>query len=148
MITSYIFGMSTASEHKKGFENYSGIKRKTLTKKFISDGVDPQIRNAVIELNKQGFQTVMSCAGHTISGYRPYIHKDGIALSIRGYGYIILKSVKYNRDRVFGILKNHGLGGLQQHAGIMHGYRVVAVTFNPVGHKARSDNSISWIGVN
>jgi hypothetical protein len=138
---------SKTAEYKKGFEDYSGIKRKTLRVKFTSNGVDPQIRNAVIELNKHGFQTVMSCAGHTILGYKPTVYRVRNGISIRGYGYIIVKSIKYNRDRVFGILKKHGLSGLQQHSGTMYGYRVVTVAFNPVGHKARSENSISWITV-
>lgn len=43
-----IMAKSTMSGYKKEFEKYSGIKQKTLGKKFTTYGVDPQIRNAVM----------------------------------------------------------------------------------------------------
>jgi len=67
--------------------------------------IDPEIRDIVLALNRQGLRTVMSCSGHpglsgcpTVRGYLwfdGYIDKDELADKLKDYG---LAEIKVARD--------------------------------------------------
>ncbi len=141
----------SAETHKKEFLKYTGANSKTLPKSFAL-WIDPQIRNVVVELNKMGFKTMLSCAGHKTMGSNPQIIKTLLKNTetgkskeswySEGYGYIIFYRRSYLKEPVLNILKKYGLTGIKSHPCKFHGISGVIVTFNPVGHINHNKNNI------
>jgi hypothetical protein len=129
-------------KYKKEFIRYTGATKKSLSKSIVTD-IDPQIRNAVIELNKNGFKTILSCAGHLqkLQVVRNQKYKNietGITKDYwytAGNGYVVIYKKGYNKEGVFNILKKHGLINIKEYNGKFMGILCVLVTFNPIGKK-------------
>jgi hypothetical protein len=82
--------------------------------------IDPQIREFVIALNKKGYRTEGSCAGHK-RGERGFV-------TIKG------NFEKLNRDnqiKIVNLAKNYGLKNLRLYSFIKTMY--YRITFDPVG---------------
>jgi len=103
--------------------------------------IDPEIRQPVLELNRQGYRTCMSCAGHpSASGpnYRGYI---GIGYGPKERtGTTVIRPAAERRIKE--ILESQGLKRVNVEPS-QRGRQWVPVTFTGVGSK--TNVSVRWL---
>jgi hypothetical protein len=86
--------------------------------------IDPEIKSVVLELNRKGYYTNESCAGHVNARHKGYQR-----------GVIWIWKI-YDAPVIAGILKKHGLKNIKRsHVTIEH----VQYSFDPIG-KPRSSS--------
>jgi hypothetical protein len=78
---------------------------KEMRKLELEYDIDPTIRSAIIDLNKNGFKTIGSCSGHK-KGDRGYI-------SFGGEDFQKIDIFRNNKKRIIKILTNHGFKRLE-----------------------------------
>jgi len=89
--------------------------------------IDSEIKSLVLELNRKGYKTEQSCAGH---GYRGYISFRSAGIANGGYKYLTKEEAK----NVIMIAKKHGCSRISFPDSLNAGGKVLAtMTFSSMG---------------
>jgi hypothetical protein len=117
--------------------------------------IDPEIRDLIKTLNKQGLETNLSCSGHMVAGYRPAVkienfhegtligNKWGPSKLVKHYtvynkGYVMFTGSKFKEQLAMRIMASYGLKGLKGY--LVDKGKHVVIVFDAIGHKGNTKN--------
>ncbi|MFA5745650.1 MAG: hypothetical protein WC932_02195 [archaeon] len=90
--------------------------------------IDPEIKSLVLELNKKGYKTEQSCAGHGYRGYISFLSKNRTP----PYRYL----TKEEATRAISIARKHGCERVEFPPSLNAGGKVFAtMSFSSMGKK-------------